>query len=192
MQSKSHQQIPAARITALLLVGSGLLVLGIAGIVLLSTAGARNPASGEASAAPARVDMVVPAVELSDLQGNPVALQRLNGQVILVNNWATWCPPCTAEMPVLQDYYEDHRGQNFTLVAINSGESIEQVQAFVQERGLSLPVWVDPEEKTMDALNEIRLPSSFVIDASGRVVLYWAGAISREMLEKHVTPLLEN
>jgi cytochrome c biogenesis protein CcmG, thiol:disulfide interchange protein DsbE len=183
--------MPAAQIAAMLLVGGGLLILGILGVLLLNT-GAWNPTRDQPSAIPARVDRPVPAVELRDLQGNPVALGSLNGQVVLVNNWATWCPPCKAEMPVLQDYYDTHREQNFTLVAINIGEPIEQVQAFVKDYRLSFPVWADPDEKILDALNEIHLPSSFVIDARGRMVLYWTGSISRETLEKYVTPLLEN
>ena len=138
------------------------------------------------------MDYAAPEFTVKDLQGNAVALLETRGKVVLVNNWATWCPPCKAEMPALQAYFDQHAGQDFTLVAISSGETAEVVADFVREYGLTFPVWVDEEQKAAVAFRNLGLPSSYVIDRDGTVRLAWNGAISLENLEKFVTPLLED
>lgn len=137
---------------AMALIGAGLLLLGIAAMamlpMLLPVDG--SPAGVEKSyfsAVPVMVDYPAPVLKLADLDGNSVGLDDLSGSVVLVNHWATWCPPCKAEMPVLQSFYDDYRGHNFTLVAIDAGESQEQVEAYAAGVGLSFPVWVDPTQR---------------------------------------------
>ena len=171
------------------LIGAGLVVTGVAAWVLLPGLIARGQAS--ISAVPASVNYAAPDLKLTDLHSNPVALSDYRGNVVLVNNWATWCPPCKVEMPTLQAYYEAHRGQNFTIIAIEAGEPVNEVADFVQHYGLTFPVWTDPTLKATVAFRYPGLPSSYVIDANGKVRLAWAGAISREALDQYVTPLLE-
>jgi len=142
-------------------------------------------------AIPARVDSPAPALSLTDLQGQPVSLADYQGQVVLVNNWATWCPPCKAEMPVLKAYNEDHRRQKFVIIGIEAGEPASEVADFIRYYALTFPVWPDPGQKALDAFHNDALPSSYVIDKAGRLRLAWTGAIRREVLEKYVTPLLE-
>jgi len=130
-------------------------------------------------------------LKLTDLKGNPVSLADQQGQWVLVNNWATWCPPCKAEMPTLQAFYDDHRDQNFMLIAIEAGEPVAQVAEYVEKNDLQITVWPDPEQKVYDAFKNISLPTSWLIDPLGQIRLTWVGAIDRETLEKYVTPLLE-
>jgi len=94
-------------------------------------------------------------------------------------------------MPTLQAYFDAHRGQNFTLVGIEAGEPVEQVADFVQQNRLTFPIWPDLDQKALDAFHNDNLPSSYVVDKTGQVRFTWVGAASREMLEKYVTPLLE-
>ena len=109
-----------------------------------------------------------------------------------MNNWATWCPPCKAEMPTLQAYFEAHQAKGFTIIAIEGGEPVSEVADFVRQYGLSFPVWPDVNGKSMDAFRNLNLPNSYLIDREGTVRLAWTGAISRSILEEYVTPLLED
>lgn len=178
------------RILAMALIGAGLVVIGVAAWLLLP--GVIAGSQTGLTAIPVQVSYPAPELSLTDLQGNPVSLSDYRGQTVLVNNWATWCPPCKEEMPELQAYYEAHKGQRFTIIAIEAGEPVAEVADFVRRFGLTFPVWTDPTLKASVAFRDPGLPSSYVIDANGTVRLAWAGAISRKTLEQTVTPFLED
>lgn len=178
------------RILAMALIGAGLVVMGVAAWLLLP--GVIAGGQTGLNAIPVQVNYPAPELSLTDLQGNPVSLSDYRGQTVLVNNWATWCPPCKEEMPELQAYYEAHQGQGFTIIAIEAGQPVAEVAGFVQRYGLTFPVWTDPMLKATAAFRNPGLPSSYVIDSGGTVRLAWAGAVSRKTLEQHVTPLLED
>jgi peroxiredoxin len=173
---------------ALALAGGGLVLLELAALLLWpkSTAPAEEPRTQ-----PQAVNFAAPELELNDLNGAARALADYRGQVVLVNNWATWCPPCRAEMPTLQAYYQKHQAQGFVLVAVEAGEPADEVTRFVEEYGLTFPVWLDPHSLALDAFRNDTLPSSYVIDRAGVVRFTWNGAISAATLEKYVTPLLK-
>jgi peroxiredoxin len=177
----------------MLFIGSGLVMVGILSAFLLAgtaTSAAEN--SGElVSAIPAAVEFPAPTLTLQDLNGFTRSLADYEGQVVLVNNWATWCPPCKAEMPTLQAYYDSHRQQGFVLIAIEAGDPEQDVVQFVSEYALTFPVWLDPQNLSLQAFRNDALPNSYVIDRRGVVRLAWVGAINQAMLEKYVTPLLE-
>lgn len=144
------------------------------------------------SAVPAKVKFPAPELTLMDIQGISHSLAEYRGQVVLVNLWATWCPPCKEEMPALQAFYEKHKGSGFVIIAINDGESKEDVLQFVKEYGLTFPVWLDPTYiATEQAFHTMNLPSSFVINRNGIVQLAWVGGIDSGMLDKYVIPLIE-
>ena len=170
------------------LIGTGLIAIGIMVYLLLQN----NPATTtqDFSVVPAEVDFADPDLPLEDLEGNPVSLDDYLGQVVLVNLWATWCPPCREEMPTLQAFYEKYKDDGFVLVAINQEEPRDVVAPFVQEFGLTFPVWLDLEylaEREFDTMN---LPSSYVVDRNGQVRLMWIGGISKKNLEKFVPDLI--
>jgi cytochrome c biogenesis protein CcmG, thiol:disulfide interchange protein DsbE len=183
------------RILPLALIGLGLILLGAVAFILLPKSDGASSLSEQEDRSPgtvpAAVDYPTPELNLTDLQGNPVSLTDQLGRWVLVNNWATWCPPCKAEMPALQAFYDDHHDQNFTLIAIEAGEPVEQVAEYIKKNNLRFTVWPDPQQKVYDAFHNPALPTSWVIDPRGQVRLTWSGAISREMLEKYITPLLE-
>jgi thiol-disulfide isomerase/thioredoxin len=185
--SATTQPSPA-RLYAALMIGAGLVVIGIVLFMLLY-----NPtaSSDDLSAVPAKVDFSSPKLTLEDLSGLPVSLDDYLGKVVLVNLWATWCPPCREEMPALQAFYEDHKADGFVLVAINQEEPRELVEPFVKEFGLTFPVWLDLDYQAEREFNTQSLPSSFVIDRTGRVRLMWFGSISKKNLEKYVTDVIK-
>ena len=173
------------------LLAAGLFLVGTAVVLSLPDAQSQALSEIDGSAVPVKVEYAAPELALTDLEGNPVTLRDHLGQVILVNNWATWCPPCKAEMPTLQSYYSDYADGGFVIIAIESGEPADEVSAFVHQYGMTFPVWLDPQAEALQAFQNYDLPSSYVIDRAGIIRLQWTGAISREMLEKYVSPLIE-
>ena len=106
---------------------------------------------------------------LSDLQGRPWHLRDLQGKVVLVNFWATWCPPCRKEMPDLDALYNKFKDQGFVVLAI-SDEEVAKVAPFIGERKISYPVLLDPGRKVNDLFIVEGIPKSFVYDRSGKMV----------------------
>lgn len=190
----------------ILLIGGGVLLIALAlgvfipGVTGEATKTVEQPgaqqyaesrlSNGLPSVIPVEVDYPAPDLTLTDLNGNPDALENYRGKVVLVNNWATWCPPCTAEMPELQAFYQQHKDEGFVIIAIEAGDPVEQVRAFVEKNRLTFPVWVDSQNQSLRTFRNSSLPNSVVIDRDGRVRLAWTGAISQEVLETHVAPLL--
>lgn len=174
--------------------GAGLLVIGIA-LFFLLTQNKANPSAQtlptDRSVTPMEVNFPAPELTLDNLQGETQSLADFQGQVVLVNNWATWCPPCKAEMPSLQQFHETHAEKGFTVIAVEAGDGFEEVLAFVQSYGLTFPVWLDPAQESLAVIRNGSLPNSYVIDRSGTVRLAWTGEISLAMLEKQVTPIIQ-
>lgn len=188
-KSKKKSPLP------LILIGIGLIAIAVAIVIFMPKNGDTVAASapGEIPASmPGEMNYPAPELTLTNMQDQPVSLADYRGQWVLVNNWATWCPPCRAEMPELNAYYEAHRDNGFVLIGVSSGDTKAQIADFVQEYGLSFPMWQDPTSASLRAFRMDYLPSSFVIDPSGNVRLAWTGAVSLETLEKYVTPLLDN
>jgi len=106
---------------------------------------------------------------LTDLQGKTWHLKELRGKVVLVNFWATWCPPCRKEMPDLDALYNRFKDQGFVVVAI-SDEEAAKVAPFIAERKISYPVVLDPGRKVNDLFVVEGIPKSFVYDRDGKMV----------------------
>ncbi len=106
---------------------------------------------------------------LVDLQGTSWHLKDLRGKVVLVNFWATWCPPCRKEMPDLQALYDKYKDQGLVVLSI-SDEEAAKVTPFIAERKISYPVLLDPGRKVNDAFAVEGIPKSFVYDREGKLV----------------------
>jgi len=140
---------------------------------------------------PVLMNLAAPRLALAELQGGPVSLDAYRGKVLMINNWATWCPPCKAEMPELQAYYRNHAEQGFVILAIESGEPAATINGIVHQLGLTFPVWLDLDAAALDAFENMDLPSSYVVDQQGTLRMSWTGSVNQASLEKYVTPLLE-
>ncbi|MGE5375650.1 MAG: TlpA family protein disulfide reductase, partial [Bacteroidota bacterium] len=137
-----------------------------------------------------KVNFPAPELSLQNISGKTQSLSDFRGNVVLVNNWATWCPPCKAEMPTLAAYFNEHSAEGFTIVAIEAGDPVEGVAQFANDYSLKFPVWLEPDGASLKAFGNGNLPNSYVIDRSGTVRYAWTGEISLSMLENYVTPLL--
>ena len=110
-----------------------------------------------------------PSFTLRDLKDNIHSSSDYNGKVILVNFWASWCPPCIHEMPSLMKLQKRLSDKPFEIVMINVGEKKYRVRKFVKLINFNLPVLLDTSEDTFDAWNIETLPTSFLIDTKGNM-----------------------
>lgn len=164
-----------------------MIAIGIMFIVMFDAPAA---STRDFSAVPAEADFPAPELNLAALDGEAVSLADYKGEVVLVNLWATWCPPCREEMPALLAFYEKYKSSGFTLIAIDQGETARQVLPFVNEYGLTFPIWLDHDSSASRAFNTMSLPSSYVIDRDGIVRLMWIGGITKRNLEKYVPGII--
>lgn len=134
---------------------------------------------------------VVSSEGIETLEGEILTLEGLKGQVVLVNAWATWCPPCVLEMPGFQRVYEDYRDQGFTVLGISRDEgSPDLVRAFLRQKGITYPVamaW----QASLDGFGEVGgLPTSYLIGRDGRIKHRVEGIFAEPALRLAVRGLL--
>jgi peroxiredoxin len=106
---------------------------------------------------------------LADLQGHQWTLRALKGNIVLVNFWATWCPPCRKEMPDLEALYKRFHDRGLLVLAI-SDEDEAKVRGYISEKGYTYPVLLDPSHTANEAMGVEGIPKSFVYDRAGRLV----------------------
>lgn len=111
-----------------------------------------------------------PEIDLVDLEGQRHTLARHRGKVLIVNFWATWCPPCREEMPSMERAWQALKGEEVLLLAINVGETEDQVWTFTSNFPVSFPLLLDQDSKTIEAWPVRGLPTTFVVDPQGRLV----------------------
>ena len=126
---------------------------------------------------PVEVGTRAPGFNARDLQGRPVSLQELRGQVVLLNIWATWCGPCLDEMPSMERLHRDLGPQGLKIVAVSvdaaqgsvsrSGQPGGNVGEFARELGLTFTIWHDPSGDIERTYRTTGVPESFVIDRNG-------------------------
>ncbi|MBT3188721.1 MAG: redoxin domain-containing protein [Anaerolineae bacterium] len=136
---------------------------------------------------------LAPDFTLETLDGEAVTLSDLRGQAVLVNFWATWCPPCRAEMPAFQRAYADYEEEGFIIVAVNATtqDNLTDIDAFITEYGLSFPIVLD-NDGAVNQLYQVRsLPTSFFVDKEGiisEVVI--GGPIAEALIHSRIEALL--
>lgn len=135
---------------------------------------------------------ITPSWSAVTLDGRPIGSDSLRGRVVLVNVWATWCLPCRAEMPLLQQMHERHRDAGFTLVGLSVDRGpVADVEEFVRTRGITYPVAIIGSD-IEQALGGVRgYPTSFLIDRRGVVRHAVIGPLAPASLEPAVRRLLK-
>lgn len=131
---------------------------------------------------------LAPDFELRTLDGETVRLSDYRGQRVFVNFWATWCPPCRAEMPDMQQLYEE-QDVPVEILAINltaTEQSEEGITEFVNDFGLSFPILMDMNSETADKYKVQAVPASYMIDTTGRISFVAPGALNKELMSQEV------
>jgi cytochrome c biogenesis protein CcmG/thiol:disulfide interchange protein DsbE len=118
-----------------------------------------------------QVGFPAPNFTFPDLNGQQVSLSDHRGKVVLVNIWATWCPPCKEEMPSMQKLYEKFKGENFEILAVSiDSTGRDAVAPFMRTMNLTFPALLDPKEEIRSLYGVTGVPESFIIDQDGIVV----------------------
>ncbi|WP_456375856.1 TlpA family protein disulfide reductase, partial [Thiolapillus sp.] len=112
----------------------------------------------------------VPDFNLKDVDGNNYRFSDLKGKVVIVNFWATWCPPCRAEMPSMQRAWEQLREEGILMLAIDVGEDEDAIFEFTASYPVEFPILLDTESSVSESWEVKGLPTTFVIDQWGRKV----------------------
>lgn len=140
-----------------------------------------TPAPDNEDQAPAEA----PDFQLVNLEGETVALSDHRGSVVLVNFWATWCPPCRAEMPLLQEFAERY-DQQMVVLAVNSGEDEPVVRNFVETTGLDLVFLLDPTNSVATLYRVRGFPTSLFIDENGILQATHIGELDETLLMSYL------
>jgi thiol-disulfide isomerase/thioredoxin len=169
-----------------LLFGAGLGVLILFGFGGASERlGLGKPQMAGAALESPQVGSPAPDFELETLDGERVSLSGLRGRPVLINFWATWCGPCVIEMPNIQEYYEKYPGE-FAVLAVNGDEPLREVQKFVEDMGLTFDILLDPGSKVQSLYKLRGFPTSFLVDAEGKILVHHIGTLSEKQLDEYL------
>lgn len=131
-----------------------------------------------------------PDFELMTLDGETARLSDYKGKKVILNFWASWCPPCRAEMPDMQKYYEEQAaGENVEILAVNlttEDRGMEKISAFIEEFNLTFPIPMDSEGDIGKLYQAVAIPTTYMIDTEGRVRNKIVGPMSEQMMEEFI------
>ena len=116
-------------------------------------------------------------------EGQAIKLADWQGRILVVNFWATWCPPCVNEMPLLQEVYNNRKGEGIEVIGINYNEDYERVKKFISEKGVVFTILIDSDLKVSMDYGVIGLPVTFFIDREGRIKEKFKGELNKKLIE---------
>jgi thiol-disulfide isomerase/thioredoxin len=130
-----------------------------------------------------------PVFPLQDDRGRTVSLTQYRGRVVVMNLWASWCPPCRAEMPDLQRLSQTFRGR-LAIVGVNEGESPERARAFADALHIAFPIWIDDQQRYGRVYAALGLPTTVIVGRDGKVVRGFDGALAYPQMRAAVSDLV--
>lgn len=145
-----------------------------------------RPASADLSA---MVGKPAPPMSLETVDGAAVSLESLKGKGVILNFWATWCPPCKVEMPELEKTHRDGADDGIVVVGVNYQQEADTVRKYIQEASLSLPVVLDSNGEVSRKYHVTALPTTFFIDREGVVAGFFVGPLTAETLDEWASRL---
>ena len=118
-----------------------------------------------------------------DMQGGVQRLSDYKGKWVLVNFWATWCPPCLEEIPDLVEMHNARKASDFVVIGIAMSSSMDSVNAFAKQMEISYPIVFGDEKAAAQIGKVVALPTSYLYDPTGKLVSYQAGMVTRDDIE---------
>ncbi len=181
------------RLSLLKALGGG---YAVGAILAVSVLGTMNIFAGPQIA---RTGERVPDFALVDLNGDAVRFSDLTGRAVVLNFWATWCPPCRREMPLLDAFQKEYSARGLTVVGVDVGEDMELVRRFIESIDVEYPIWVDPpgappgfdrSQSIHRRFGGVGLPTTIFIDREGVVQKRHLGELNRAILQSQAEDLL--
>lgn len=168
------------------------LVVALSMVVLRDVAVPERTVTAEGADTAALLAKPAPEFTMETLDGEQVSLSQYRGQVVLVNFWATWCPPCVREMPSLVRMYERYEDQGFIILGVNTTYQDERakVEQFVRDNGVRFPVLLETDPAIGAAYGSRLMPTSYLIDRNGKIVYTRVGQVDEQNLGERVAALL--
>jgi len=164
-------------------------VISLAGFYLLGGNTSKAEKGPVSTLPPSEISGAAPAFTLTDLSGRPVSLADYRGKVVILDFWATWCPPCKKEIPDFIDLQSQYGPHGVQIVGIALDEP-DKVKAFAQQNGINYPVLLGNEAITVTYGGIEGIPTTFVIDKKGKIVNRFEGFRPRSVFEAEIKKLL--
>ena len=185
---KQQKQFPVVPIAV------GLLLMGFAIILATASPKTEGDAATSNSVVPMEVSYAAPELSLQNINGETEALADYHDQVVLVNNWATWCPPCRAEMKSIEKVYNEYKDHGLVVLAVDMTyqDDPTKIAPFVAEQGLTFPILLDESGAVGKSYQLRSLPSSYFINRDGiinEVVI--GGPMAEALLRTRVEEILK-
>ena len=181
-------------VLVVLIAGAAVLYNGLADQVEMEALATGETVAAEVPGETAEVNAnLAPDFTVYDLEGNAHTLSEYRGKPVVLNFWASWCGPCTSEMPDFQAKFEEYGERiHFLMVNLTDGsqETVESAQGFVDGQGYTFPVYFDSDYSAAIAYSVSAFPATYFIDESGAMVAYGKGAMSGETLQRGIDMLL--
>jgi peroxiredoxin len=176
-------------LSAGLLVGAGLAIIIYFGLDLIKNNNeGGDELLGVSLPESAAVGSVAPDFELENLANETVKLSEMQGKIVVINFWATWCEPCKVEMPFFEKLFSRSQS-NLAILAVNFDEPSQEVEKFVDEYQLSFPVLLDPGGNVQELYRVRGYPTTFVVDEAGVIQFHHIGLITEGQLEHYLTQM---
>jgi len=127
--------------------------------------------------------------KLKDLNGNELSLSDLRGKKVFLNFWATWCPPCKAEMPEIEKLYQETKNSDLVILTVDIGEPLSDVKTFIDQNNYNFKVLLDSNQKVAAQYGISAIPTSFFIDKEGNIISKHTGPMNTDQMKEYIKGL---
>ena len=160
-------------------------LLVVVPVLLLVFQGCQGGGAPVSSEAPQKGG-AVPDFKLERLEGGELSFASLQGKVVLLDFWATWCKPCHEQTRLLNELYPDVRASGVEFLGVNSGEDVEKVKSFVKPGTFAYPVLLDPTDSLSLELDVVALPTLIIVDKGGKISFFHEGLLDAAALRREI------